>query len=58
MVINPSTGARGYRNRRRGGGFLIGEAADTGPFVRPDGWVDPGDVLRVGHTLDVEVGSS
>ncbi|MGW5682817.1 recombinase family protein [Nonomuraea sp. NPDC003754] len=29
--------ARGHQNRRRGGGFLSGEAADTGPFVRPDG---------------------
>ncbi|MCO1656852.1 sensor histidine kinase [Pseudonocardia humida] len=34
MVVNPSTGARGYRNRRRGGRFLIG-GADLG--------VAPGD---------------
>ncbi|GAA2642196.1 hypothetical protein GCM10010399_90140 [Dactylosporangium fulvum] len=36
---------------------MIGKAADTGPFARPDGsGRSIRDVLRVGHTLDVEVG--
>jgi hypothetical protein len=36
---------------------VIGKAADTGPFARPDGsGRSIRDVLRVGHTLEVEVG--